>query len=331
MSLICEIGSSHAGSQERLSNIVHSAVDAGANNIKFQIFTADSLVSSVYSPDRNKHFQRLSIPLEFYDKLISDLRVTYPSLTIGASLWSSDLIDRSAYLFDYLKVGSGDLTCLSIFEAIIRSGKPYLFSVGLSHAYEIENLMSFLSSRSSHPKAILYCKSSYPTPDSYLNLSHILTLKRSYPNVSIGYSHHHVSSTPILLSLSLGAEIIEVHFTDNVNDNSFRDNQLSFDSQSLSRLIDDMKITKTLLGSNKLPIAPTYAECSNNNRFEFRRSLYSIRDISAGTTLHPDDFQILRPFAGICASEHLTVGSLMLARDLKAGQVLTWNDVSLID
>ena len=329
--IIVEIGGAHKGNTNYLEELISDAIQAGSTHIKFQIYDPDSLVSRDHDPERHRHFEKLTIDPEIYIKIKNFYKTKFPKIKFGASIWSPKLINKYGYEFEFLKLGSGDMTYKkSIFE-ICKLKKPFYISTGLAYESEIIDTINFIErNNSDNLKGILYCKSSYPTPNEYLNLNCINRLQKIFPKYNIGYSHHGIGYNQLIVAFALGVRIMEVHFTKNVNDKSFRDNQLSFNHISLKTLYEDLfEIEKMLHVGNNSNLQPTIAEEINGNRIEFRRSAYAAKDLEDGSELKESDVMFLRPFIGICASRFEEIRSLRLKNKLKKGAPITWNDVEL--
>lgn len=331
--LIAEVGGSHAGSISRLKSIVSQLCKLGNINIKYQVYDADSLVSLAASPDRHAHFSRLTIPPNVYIELIQ--YAANSGITSSVSAWSIEFVDLFAPLCPYLKVGSGDITFLPLIRKIGSLGKPLVLSTGMSTDSDI--LTAVHQYTSSYPNtfeeacknlAVLHCSSIYPTPPTQASLDRIPYLKNLLPPyVTIGYSHHSINHDLILYAIAAGAKIVEFHFTDDISDASFRDNQLSLDFDSLNQLISRINILSCSFPYDHNSFIANQQLLGNMN--SFRRSLYALRDLSSGSILQYPDFVALRPLLGIPVeySDTLFDGSYRLAADISSGDPLLWENV----
>lgn len=331
--LIAEVGGSHAGSVARLRSIVTQLCNFKNINIKYQVYAADTLVSLAASPDRHAHFSRLTIPPSEYIKLIQ--YAADCGIASSVSAWSLEFVDLFAPLCPYLKVGSGDITFLPLIRKISSLGKPLILSTGMSTDSEI--LTAVHQYTSSYPDtfeeacknlAVLHCSSIYPTPPSQASLDRIPHLKNLLPpHVTIGYSHHSIDHDLILYALAAGAKVVEFHFTDEVGDASFRDNQLSLDFDSLKELIDRINILSSSFPYESNSFIVNQQLLGNMN--SFRRSLYALQDLSSGSILHSSDFVALRPLSGIPVeySDTLFNGSYKLAANISSGDPLFWENI----
>lgn len=331
--LIAEIGGSHGGDPERLKTIIDSAISVGIKNIKFQIYEPESLVSKIYAPERYKHFSNLELDKEIYKKAIR--YCVSKKVSCSLSAWSIDLVNEFQEFCSYLKVGSGDLTFHDLIKTIAKIGKPLILSTGMSKLEEIKEACevyfdNFIGGKNEAFRnlALLHCVSLYPTDQELVGLNQIEVLKNEFlNNVTIGYSHHCKNHDLIIYSYLLGAKVIEFHYTDNILDDSFRDNQLSLDKNLFTKINQKLEIVKCI---SKKEFKDIYvAQQSQGNLIDFRRSIYAAKDIKAGEILVSSDFKFLRPLTGIGVeySKQIFDGTYSLKNDLNSDRSLEWHNI----
>ena len=146
--------------------------------------------------------------------------------------------------------------------------------------------------------ALLQCTSSYPLPESDVNLRVMETLKDKF-NVTVGYSDHTTDTCAAEVAVAMGAEIVELHFTDNKHRSSFRDHQVSFTIDGIKSLIGKIKRIKKLQGSSVKN--PTELEINSGHVNSFRRGIYASHDIPKGKIISKNDLIVLRPNHGLDA------------------------------
>ncbi|MDA7490975.1 N-acetylneuraminate synthase family protein [Synechococcus sp. AH-707-M23] len=326
--LIAEIGGNHEGSIDKLYYLSELALSAGLRNLKYQLYTPESLVNPLYSLERFEHFKRFTLDPEVYIDLFKHLRSIQPDIKISVSAWSISLLSLFLPHIDYIKIGSGDLGFLRIHHLSASSRLPVVISTGLSSLSEVEYIYSLYHSNIHQIGTnlfFLHCVSSYPTPDEYINFARFSELIGKFGIGSIGYSHHHVETFPLYYFLSHGARIIEFHFTDNKDSSEFRDHQLSLTPSDLPNLFRAIE----LYACNNKVILGNIAELVNNNRNEFRRSLFASHDLSVGHTISVDDLTVLRPLVGIDAIYEDDVIGLTITKPVAQGHAITWEHVAL--
>ena len=216
-------------------------------------------------------------------------------------MWDLNALEWIDPYIQFYKIGSGDLTAFPIIEKIAHIGKPIIISTGLATLGDVKESLEFIKSvnnnyRDPNNLALLQCTSSYPTPDSDTNLLVMKTLMDEFDEV-VGYSDHSVDSYAAEIAVAMGAEILELHFTDNKKNTSFRDHQVSFTTQGIQELVSQIKRIHALKGSTKKE--PTKSEIHAGMIQSFRRGIYAARDLSKGEVLEYSDLVVLRPMINV--------------------------------
>jgi N-acetylneuraminate synthase/N,N'-diacetyllegionaminate synthase len=326
--VIAEIGGNHEGNFEKALDLLHQAADAGAHAIKYQIYTGETLVNEVQDPARVKHFDRFALKDEQYEKLATECKSR--NVDFCASIWSERSIEKFSHFLPYIKVGSGDLTAYPVLTKLAELNKPIILSTGLSNIEEIKASINHICKANSNYKnqnmlSILQCTSMYPIPNEDANLSVITSFKNEF-HYPIGYSDHTSSTYAAEIAVALGASILEVHFTDTKESTSFRDHQVSFNSDDLKKLIKNINVIKKLLGDGIK--RPMKSEIENGHLTSFRRAIYPIRNISKNETVTLNDFIALRPENGLPATEINNIIGKKANRDLSELESISISDFS---
>lgn len=314
--LIAEVGGNHEGDFEVAKAMAESAISGGADCVKFQLYSGDTLVSPVESPDRHRHFQKFELSREQHIHLAEMCRAA--GVSYLASVWDLDMLDWIDPYLDFYKIGSGDMTAWPIIEAFASKGKPILLSVGLSTMEEVLQTVNFIQKVNScyfDPEmlCILQCTSMYPIPDEDANLCVIDTL-RAVTHLAIGYSDHTIGMEALRTAAAMGADVLEFHFTDSREGKTFRDHQVSLVSDEVAQLKKDILKITTLRGKGFK--VPQSSELDSEHDISFRRGVYLSREVKEGDIIHVDDLVFLRPAHGTDARDiDLLVGARAL-RDL---------------
>ena len=219
--------------------------------IKLQLYSGDQLVSKFQSQkDTNilKKFELTKAQHIYLANLCKSKGVKYL-----ASVWDLDMLNWIDKYLPFYKIGSGDLTAYPIIKEFAKRGKPIILSTGLSSLDEIKKSVNFLQKENPVYKnkknlALLQCTSCYPTIDDEVNLN-VINFLRDKTNLTIGYSHHNSGSLALTTAYTLGAEILEFHFTDNRAGKIFRDHKISLNRDETLTLVENIKRIKKLLGS----------------------------------------------------------------------------------
>lgn len=322
--LIAEIGNNHEGSFELASRLIKIAYEAGAHAVKFQTIDPELLVHSE-DKDRLNTLRKFYLNPEQYkklEKISKELGLIFLStpFSLNSINWLNNLLP--AY-----KISSGDITFLSLIKKIAEQGKPILLSTGMSNLDEIETAIKLICDNSplKYPKeniCIMHCVSSYPTEYLDANLNCLNTLKNF--GCYVGYSDHTLGIEASICAISLGARIIEKHFTISKTYSSFRDHQLSADPEELKELAIAIRKTEDLLGSNKKHLL----ECEENTYLAARRSLVSAKDLIEGSIIKEDDFIALRPLKNIPVEKLSKIVGKRINKSIKKGIFINNSDIS---
>jgi len=324
--IIAEIGGNHEGDFQYARRLLHLAAGSGADVIKFQIYSGEALVNSREDPQRVAHFNRFALTTDQYLALgreCSELGVEF-----NASIWDASQIEIFDPFLKFYKIGSGDLTAYSLLREVVRRRKPIVLSTGLATLEEIRRSVFFIRSLDSLYEdpdmlAILQCTSMYPIPDQDSNLNVMTTLRETF-KCKVGYSDHTAGTYAAEIAVAMGAEILELHFTDQKEGRKFRDHQVSFTREDIKRLRERIHTIVELKGTFEKK--PTASEIENNHHVSFRRAVYPARDIRAGERITHADLTVLRPCHGIPANEVDELVGRQARRDLKVLEQLAWHD-----
>ncbi len=324
---IAEIGGNHEGDFDYAQKLTRLAIESGADAVKFQFYTGDSLVSSIESADRNAHFKKFELLDEQNLELIR--MVAQGGAIPMASVWSRQMLSWANPRLTLHKVGSGDLTCYPMLKALVQTEKPIILSTGMSSLNEVEDAVAYIekcdgSYISEKKLALLQCTSSYPTPDEDANIDAMVTLRNEF-GLPVGYSDHTLGSDAIEIAVALGAEIIEKHFTDTREGKTFRDHLIALTSDEVHASLERMARILALKGDGVKNLTSSERQAGHN--ISFRRSLYVNRDLKAGECLTSEDLTVLRPFHGICASHFDEIVGRVVRKNISKNQVLKDNDL----
>ena len=308
------------------------AAEAGIHCAKFQSYKADTIVSK-NSPaywDTTKEPTKTQYELFLkYDKFG---KKEYKELcdythSKGMDFTSTPFDYASAdYLeemVDFYKISSSDISNLPFIRYIGSKGKPVYISAGASYLSEVEEAVRVLKDAGCKDIVILHCVLSYPTAPEDANLRVIETLKRTFPDVRIGFSDHTVpDSNMITLTTAymLGANVIEKHFTLDKT-LSGNDHYHAGDPEDFKKVIDNIKWIDTILGTSD----KTVFDCEQIPRKEARRSLILTRDMKAGEIITKDDLTAKRPGTGISPKYMDIVIGHKILKDSPEDTILTWD------
>lgn len=324
--LIAEIGGNHLGDFEYAKKLTQLAIEADVDYIKFQLYTGDTLVSHSEGADRNAHFKKFELTKEMHIYLAEMCNKN--GVGYMASVWNTDFLDWIDPFMPIYKVGSGDLTAYPILAKISARKKPIILSTGLSTLDEILDAVAFLQkadARYTSPDylALLQCTSMYPIANNEANLLVMSTLKK-FTGLPIGYSDHTEGMQALVLAVAMGAEILEFHFTDKREGQTFRDHKVSLTQAEVKTLQAEIKTIREFQGDGiKIPLV-----CEKDHRVSFRRAIYPAIDLPVGTQLREEHLICLRPNHGIDARDYWKVLGKYTTVPLSTHQKLEWQHLS---
>ena len=322
--LIAEIGGNHEGDFEYAKRLTQLAIEADVDFIKYQLYSGDTLVSRVENPIRNKHFKKFELGQAEYIELAKMCNAA--GIGFMASVWDTDYLSWIDEYMPIYKIGSGDLTAYPVLKEIAALKKPIILSTGLASHEDVLGTVQYLQDldplyKDTNYLSVLQCTSMYPIPYEDANLSVMQSLAEA-TGLPIGYSDHTEGSKALEIAVAMGAQILEFHFTDSREGKEFRDHKVSLTRDEVLTLAKDIKNIYALRGeATKIPL-PIEGE----HPITFRRAVYPLHDIPAGTVLSAEHLTTLRPLHGIDARDFDKVIGKTTKRELKAHEKLAWED-----
>ncbi len=302
--VIAEIGINHNGDLDRAVKLIKAARTAGANAVKFQSFRADRFCDLYLQETKDvedltggtKSSYDLYKALELDDQ-------THRVLINAANdenimFFSSVFDEETADFLESLgvpayKIASSDITHIPLIKHVAKKGKPLVISTGMSTLKEIETALDACYSVGNNQVAILHCVSCYPPADEDLNLDAITTMSNHFPH-PIGYSDHSEGNIACLAACSLGAKVIEKHFT---LDNNWKgpDHRISSIADDFYSMVLDIRRIEKMLGCGiKMPsLAEIPVRCAS------RRSIRVKGNIQPGEIITSDKIIVLKPEIGL--------------------------------
>jgi N-acetylneuraminate synthase len=246
---IAEIGGNHEGDPAYARRLNALAIDAGVDAVKHQIYSGDTLVSEVESPERNQHFKRFQLDEGDYLELAASCADR--GMAFMASTWDLDMLAWVDPHVRMHKIGSGDLTCHPILRWVAQTGKPIILSTGMSTIEQIDKAVETLGT---DKLVMMHATSTYPLPPEEANLRMITTLQERY-QVPVGYSGHERGLQISLAAVALGAVTVERHITlDRTMWGS--DQASSLEPKGFEALIRDIRILEQAMGDGVKKVFP---------------------------------------------------------------------------
>lgn len=317
--IIVEIGVNHEGSLDAAIKMMQLASKSGAKIIKFQSYTPSRYASA----DNAERLQRVS---KFAFSLESFVRLKQEADDLGLQMLSTplteDWVEKLSPLCPAFKIGSGDITFKPVIEKAAQTGKELIISTGAATIEEIDQAVVWVKNIVGEDKlkerlTLMHCVSAYPPPIDQANIKSIPFLKEKY-GLRVGYSNHVMGMSACLAAVALGADIIEVHFTDQKEDREFRDHALSFDQNDLRTFIKMAKEVKDSLGSyGKEPQL-----CEKESTPLLRKGIIAAKDLKKGELLTEEKIMFARPATEFSSNELNFLIGKSLKKDVSQGYLI---------
>lgn len=328
--IIAEMSANHGQDYERAVDIVHAAKEAGADAIKLQTYTPDTITIDSDRPEFQIGTGTIWQGRKLYD-LYAEAYTPWewqPKLkevaeSIGLDLFSTPFDPTAVDFLEEMgvpchKVASFEVVDLPLLRKIGATGKPVIMSTGMATLGEIDEAVRTLREAGCTQLALLKCTSAYPAPPEEMNLRTIPHLAEAF-NVPAGLSDHTLGIAVPVAAVALGACIVEKHFTLS-RDVPGPDSAFSLEPAEFRTMVDAIREAEKALGT----VSYDLTEKQKASRV-FRRSLYAVRDIAAGETLTKENVRSIRPGYGLAPKHYDEVLGRKAVRDLAKGTPLSWD------
>lgn len=329
--VIAEMSANHNGKIETALKIIEEAKRAGADAVKMQTYTPDTLTLNCDLPDFQigdglwagrtlyELYEWAHTPWDWHKPLFD--RACALGITIFSSPFDSTAID---FLEDLnapaYKIASFEAVDLPLIKYAASTGKPMIISTGMADAEEITEAINAAREGGCKELAVLHCVSGYPAPAEDYNLRTITDMIDRYGLVT-GLSDHTLDNTTAIASVALGASIIEKHFTLDRNGGG-PDDSFSLEPSELAALCRGAKTAWEALG--KVDYGRKSSEQGN---VKFRRSLYFVKDMKAGDPIVEGCIRSVRPGFGLPPREMEHLLGLRVNKDVHIGMPVNWECV----
>lgn len=327
--IIAEMSANHAGSITLAKEIIHAAKESGADCIKIQTYTPDTLTidcdssyfhinNGTWGGENLYHlYSQAYTPWEWQAELKEEAD------KCGIDFFSTPF-DNSAVDFleeigiEFYKIASFELIDIPLIEYVASKGKPVIMSTGMSTLAEIDEAVTAVYKNGNSQLALLRCASAYPAITDEMNLRTMQNMEVTF-GVPVGLSDHSMGSIGAVTAVAMGAKIIEKHFcidrTIKNPDASFSMNPLEF-----KKMVSDIRQAEKAIG--KIQYGTMKQEMDN---IVFRRSIFSVADIKKGEKLTKENIRIIRPGYGIKPKYYSEILGQIALKDIPRGTPLQFN------
>ena len=331
--IIAEMSANHAGSLENAKEIIHAAKESGADCIKLQTYTPDTLTIDCSNPyfqisdgtwtgeNLYQLYGKAYTPWEWHPILKEEAgKIDLDFFSTPFDNSSVDFLEDIGV--EFYKIASFELVDTPLLEYVASKGKPIIMSTGMAELSEIDEAVRAIRRMGNSQLSLLRCASAYPAITDEMNLKTMQNMAEIF-GVPVGLSDHSMGSVGAVTAVALGAKIIEKHFClDRAIDNP--DSSFSMNPSEFKQMVQDIRQAEKAIG--QVAYGPTRQEVSN---IVFRRSIFCVKDIKKGEKLTEENIRIIRPGNGIAPKFYPEVLGQMALCDIKRGMPLSFGMIGV--
>jgi pseudaminic acid synthase len=300
---VAEISANHNGSLSHAKKLIKIAKRYGADAVKFQTYTPDTLTIKSNRPDFKitgglwngktlwNLYEKAQTPFVWHKELFNyakKLKIICFSTPFDES--AVDLLESLNCPF--YKVASFEMNHISLIKKIAKTKKPIIISTGMANLKEIDMAYNTAKKNGAKEIILLYCVSNYPSKISDFNFNNIKILKERY-NCKIGFSDHSIDNKVVAAAIAAGAEVVEKHIALEGQKKGF-DLEFSLKGKEIKNYAQVIKDTSLMLGKEYF-----FRNNSENHSLQFRRSIYAVSNIKKGEKFTKKNIRVIRPGFGI--------------------------------
>lgn len=331
--IIAEMSGNHNQSLERALHLVELAAEAGVDALKLQTYTADTITLDVHTDEffisnedslwqgQSLHtlYQQAYTPWEWHEPIFARAK------ELGLIAFSSPFDETAVDFLESLavpayKIASFENVDIPLIKKVARTGKPIIISTGMASAAELDEAVSAIREEGNEQIILLKCTSTYPASPENSNLATIPHMKALF-NVEMGLSDHTMGVGVSVAAVTLGATVIEKHFTSSRQEGGV-DAAFSMEPHELKMLVEETERAWLAIGNVKY--GPTAAELKSCND---RRSLYIGKDMKAGDIFTKENLRDVRPGLGLPTKYYELLLGKTIKQDAKKGTPVSWEIV----
>ena len=317
---IAELNTSHFGNVDTAKQMIDAAKQINCDCVKFQSWSADTLYSQTYysqNPIAKRFVNKFSLSSDQL-KLLADYAQSI-GVAFASTPYSREEVDFLIHqcAAPFIKIASMEINNYPYLDYISRTGSAIILSTGMADQEEITRAVQCIRDAGNENVCVLHCVSIYPAAPSTINLNNMLTLRKLYPGLPIGYSDHTIGIETPIAAVALGAAIIEKHFTLDSTKIGM-DNHMAMEPAAFGAMIQSCHTAWESLGAFERVVSD--AELAQ--RGNMRRSIVSKRAIAVGTVITSDDLDFKRPGDGFSPGQIEAVLGKTAAQDISSDEVI---------
>lgn len=328
--IIAEMSANHLQDYDRALRILHAAKEAGADCIKLQTYTADTItIDSDAEPFQNREgtlwdgttlhqlYREAYTPWEWQPKLMEEAKklglVCFSSPFDFTAVDFMEEMNMPAY-----KIASYEINDIPLIRKIAKLHKPIIFATGIASLTDIERALAVCKEEGNEDVILLKCVSGYPTPYEDVNLRVIPTLERTFDCI-MGLSDHTMGSAVATGAIALGAKVVEKHLTLSRADGG-PDGAFSMEPAEFKEMVNNIRILEKALGSCAYQLT-TLQQLERKDS----RSLFVVKDMEEGEAFTPENVRSIRPGCGLHTMYYEEILGKEARQAIRKGTPLAWN------
>jgi pseudaminic acid synthase len=327
--IIAEMSANHAGDIGRAIEIIHAAKESGADCLKIQTYTPDTITmdsdkeyfllkdGTWKGENLYKLYGKAYTPWEWQGRLKEETE------KLGMEFLSTPF-DNSAVDFleslkvDFYKIASFELVDIPLIKYVASKGKPIIMSTGMGTLGDIEEAVEAVKSQGNNNLCLLKCSSAYPAVPNDMNLRTIRHLEDTF-GLPAGLSDHSLGSVAAVTAVALGAKIIEKHFCISRKVKN-PDSSFSMEASEFKQMVDDIRTAERATGRVSYSLSE-----SERASLVFRRSIFAVEDIKKGELLNEKNIRVIRPAFGLAPKYFEGILGKKAAKDIERGTPMEWS------
>ena len=328
--IIAEMSGNHNQSLERALEIVDAAAECGAHALKIQTYTPDTITIDCdrdlfFIKDKNSLWEGKKLydlyaeaitPWDWHEAIFN--RAKEKGIIAFSSPFDETAVDFLEKLnVPFYKIASFENNHIPLLKKVAKTGKPVIMSTGISTASDIYESVKVLKENGCQEIVLLKCTSTYPASPENSNILTIPHMRELF-ECKIGLSDHTAGIGVSIAAVALGACVIEKHFTLNRADGGV-DSAFSLEPHELKNLVIECERAHLSLGKINYEILP-----AEKNSIQFKRSIYAVKDISAGEALSEENMRIIRPGGGLEPKFFENILGKKAKSEIKRGTPISW-------
>lgn len=332
--IVAEVSANHLQDFERAKAIIKAAADAGADAVKLQTYTADTITldcdndyfqitqGTIWDGTTlHKLYQEAFTPWEWQPELLK-----YAN-ELGMECFSSPFDHTAVDFMEEMnmpayKIASFEINDIPLIRKIAKLGKPIIFATGIAYLEDIERALQVCKEEGNEQVILLKCTSQYPSPYESMNLKVIPNMAEVF-DCTTGLSDHSMGCTVAVASVALGAKMVEKHLTLSRADGG-PDAEFSMEPAEFKQMVDEIRIVEKALGKVTYELTEQQVRSREDGR-----SLFVVKDVKEGETFTDENVRSIRPNFGLHTMHYDKVIGKKAKADIAKGTPLAWNLIEL--